>query len=222
VFIAVLAVYSCNSKSRAPGQNSAAMPELFGQSAGIAPAEYNAPDAAPDPSAVFIDAQAEPEFGVWIEDIGDMKIIVYKSDRIMEVFDGGNLAARFRIGLGFTPEGAKQREGDGRTPEGEYYVCIRNDRSKFYLSVGLSYPNIQDAQAGYDRGDIAAEQLEDITDAIESGRRPPWDTPLGGEIMIHGSGASRDWTAGCIALENEDMDYIWEHADIGTDVLILP
>lgn len=150
------------------------------------------------------------------------KIVILKSERLLYLYDSDTLCAKINIALGFTPEGHKQKEGDGKTPEGTYYICTRNDSSRFYLSLGLSYPNIEDAEKGLNEGLIPQSEYEEIKEAIEEGARPPWSTALGGEIMIHGSGTSSDWTAGCVATDNKDMDYLWQNCPLGTPVEILP
>lgn len=156
------------------------------------------------------------------ERLSSPSIIVKKCLRILELWDGDVLIASFFIGLGREPEGGKKREGDGRTPEGEYYICTRNDRSKFYLSLGLSYPNEEDARQALNNGMIDRETYKQIAYAIENKSCPPWNTPLGGEIMIHGMGSHSDWTAGCIAVENDVMDILWEYCPINTPVIIKP
>lgn len=150
------------------------------------------------------------------------KIVVKKSERILELWDNEELCATFPIGLGFAPEGHKKEEGDGKTPEGEYYVCVRNDKSRYYLSLGLSYPNKKDAQVGFDTKLIDRGMYDQIASAIDNQSKPPWNTPLGGEIMIHGMGAGRDWTLGCVAVENDVMDILWKQCSLGTRVTILP
>jgi murein L,D-transpeptidase YafK len=150
------------------------------------------------------------------------RLVVRKSARTLEVYCGGALAARMHVALGRDVSGPKTREGDQRTPEGVYRVCLRNPESKFHLSLGLDYPNAADAARGLAAGIVDQTQHGSIVRAIESGQRPPWDTPMGGEIMIHGGGSGRDWTAGCVALDDECMDYLWEIVPIGTVVEILP
>lgn len=150
------------------------------------------------------------------------KIVVKKADRTLQLWDGDKLWNSYPIGLGWEPLGDKQREGDGRTPEGVYYVCARNRFSRFYLSLGISYPNIEDAKEALESGLINESTYYQIEDAISSGDQPPWNTSMGGEIMIHGHGSSSDWTAGCIAVEDDIMDIIWENCSIGTTVIIEP
>ena len=132
----------------------------------------------------------------------------------------GEILFHCPVALGKCPTGHKRAEGDGRTPEGEYCVCTRNPNSKYHLSLGLSYPNAADAREAFSRGQIAQDVLDAILSAQEKGVRPPWDTPLGGFIMIHGGGAQQDWTAGCIALSDADMDRLWALCPLGTRVVI--
>lgn len=150
------------------------------------------------------------------------RIVVKKSARLLELWDGDALVGSYPAGLGWTPEGKKQKEGDGRTPEGDYYVCVRNDHSRFYLSLGVSYPGKADAKAALDEGRIGQAAYDRIAGAIDSGERPSWSTPLGGEIMIHGHGGDRDWTAGCVAVDNGVMDILWAACPLGTPIRILP
>jgi len=150
------------------------------------------------------------------------KIIVKKSERILELWDGDSLIDSYRIGLGWNPVGDKKKEGDGRTPEGTYYVCTRNNASRYYLSLGVSYPNKDDAMEALDEGLIDRSTYEQIADAIDRKSAPPWNTPLGGEIMIHGHGSYSDWTAGCVAVDNDVMDILWECCPIGTPIIIEP
>lgn len=149
-------------------------------------------------------------------------IRVYKADRYLELYDSETLTGRFGIGLGSEPIGRKKRGGDGRTPEGNYYVCTRNEKSRFYLSLGISYPNQDDAKRAFVENRITDFEYKEIIRLIHQGQRPPWDTGLGGEIMIHGGGNQGDWTAGCIAVNNKTMDILWNHCPIGTQVIIYP
>jgi len=149
-------------------------------------------------------------------------IVVKKEERLLELWQGENLLETFPIGLGRTPIGHKQTEGDGKTPEGEYYVCVKNSNSKYYLSLGVSYPNKEDASAALHDGRIDDQAYERIAAAIESERRPDWNTALGGAIMIHGGGSASDWTEGCVAVENEVMDILFDCCSMGTRITILP
>lgn len=153
---------------------------------------------------------------------GEVYIIVKKSERLLELWQGEKLIVSFSIGLGWEPEGHKQVEGDGKTPEGEYYVCVRNSNSSFYLSLGVSYPNKEDAAKALEDGRIDSNTYKRIANAIDKGQCPDWYTALGGEIMIHGCGGSSDWTAGCIAVDNDVMDYLFDCCPMGTKITILP
>jgi len=156
------------------------------------------------------------------EIIRSPKIVVKKSERKLELWDGDKLYGTYPVGLGWNPEGDKKVEGDGRTPEGTYYVCVRNANSRFYLSLGVSYPNKEDAKEALEAGMISQSVYNKIADAIDNKSCPPWDTPLGGAIMIHGMGSGSDWTAGCIAVDNDVMDILWKHCPVKTPIIIEP
>jgi murein L,D-transpeptidase YafK len=157
-----------------------------------------------------------------------LRIVVKKRERKLYLYrvESGKprLAKTYRIALGSTPVGHKQRQGDGATPEGEYYITHHNPKSNFYLSLGLSYPNASDAKAGLARGLISQAEYEAIMSAINAGSKPPQNTKLGGDIFIHGGGASqrRDWTLGCVALDNEDIKELFETVPAKTPVRIEP
>lgn len=129
-------------------------------------------------------------------------IQVHKADRKMYLLHNGDVLESYDIGLGFAPEGHKQFEGDGKTPEGTYYISHRNPKSRYHLSLGVSYPN--DA----DRANAAA-----------AGKAP------GGDIMVHGGPPrktnKRDWTAGCIAVTDREIEQIYAMVKPGTPIYIL-
>jgi hypothetical protein len=150
------------------------------------------------------------------------KIVVSKSARRLELHSGGRAVREYRVVLGGDPAGDKEREGDSRTPEGEFYVCVKNERSQFYRSLGLSYPNKEDAERGLRDGLITRAEYDRVVRAISRKRTPPWDTALGGEIYIHGGGTASDWTAGCVALDNADMLELFDSVPVGTPVRIEP
>lgn len=157
-----------------------------------------------------------------------VRVVVRKAARSLELrarFDGDAEEVSLLtcpVGLGGAPEGHKQREGDQRTPEGLYYVCTRNERSRFHLFLGLSYPGIPDAEAARAEGRLSEPEHQAIVAAIQGRRRPPWDTPLGGQIGIHGYGSGSDWTLGCVALEDEQIETLWAFCPLGTPVEVLP
>jgi murein L,D-transpeptidase YafK len=137
------------------------------------------------------------------------KIVVFKSERKMKFYSNGNLLKTYKISLGGNSLGDKEFEGDKRTPEGEYVINGKNHKSGYYKNLGISYPNKMD-----------------IREARNRNREP------GGDIKIHGlrngvgfiSKFQRwfDWTAGCIALTNSEVDEIYDAVEIGTPITILP
>ncbi|WP_233270388.1 L,D-transpeptidase family protein [Chachezhania sediminis] len=127
-------------------------------------------------------------------------IVVNKSARRIYLLNYDNVLKAYDVDLGFSPEGHKQFEGDGRTPEGTYQIDRRNPRSQFHLSVGISYPNDNDRAL-----------------AFAAGKRP------GGDIFIHGEPNNerpkkRDWTAGCIAVKNDEIEEIYVMVPLGTSI----
>lgn len=135
------------------------------------------------------------------------RIVVEKAARRMTLYQDDAAVRVYRVALGFAPEGDKAQEGDGRTPEGLFQIDRRNPQSSYYLSLGIDYP-----------------QPDDRARAAAEGVSP------GGDIFIHGqpNGLGRigaipyDWTAGCIALSDTEMDEIWAVTPIGTPVEIRP
>lgn len=132
------------------------------------------------------------------------EVRIHKSARRMELWHHNQVLHTYRIALGGNPFGHKERRGDSRTPEGVYEIDRRNPRSNFHLSLGISYPN-----------------EDDIARARAAGVDP------GGDIFIHGRGphfrrARGDWTDGCIAVTDSEMEHIYAMVPDGTRVVILP
>ncbi|MDU8927892.1 L,D-transpeptidase family protein [Alisedimentitalea sp. MJ-SS2] len=132
------------------------------------------------------------------------QVVVHKGARKMHLMHHDEVLKSYRIGLGFAPSGHKNYEGDGRTPEGSYVIDRRNPNSEFHLSVGISYPNPDDRKF-----------------ASSQGKSP------GGDIFIHGRPwknrkGGQDWTAGCIAVTNREIEEIYAMVRNGTPITITP
>ena len=151
-----------------------------------------------------------------------VKLVIEKAKHELSLLCDDKVWFRCDCGLGQVPTGHKDREGDFRTPEGQYYVCTRNEKSKYYLFLGLSYPGPDDAERGLQLGLINQDEHDQIKEAAVARKRPPWNTELGGMVGIHGSGNALDWTRGCIALDDNDMATIWQFCSLGTPVTIKP
>jgi lipoprotein-anchoring transpeptidase ErfK/SrfK len=149
-------------------------------------------------------------------------ILVKKGERQLLLSSAGKVVRTYKIGLGLSPLGDKVRSGDHRTPEGDFYIFTKNDKSAFYLSLGVSYPNVPHAERGLRDGLITRAQYNAIMRANKSKTTPPQNTRLGGTIYIHGNGAQSDWTWGCVALENEDVRELFSAVGVGTPVTIQP
>ena len=146
---------------------------------------------------------------------------VSKSAGLMTVFDGDKAVKSYRVISG-SVAGDKQREGDKRTPEGPLRVCMKNPHSKYVLSLGLDYPDPADAARGLRDGLIDQAAHDAIVEAHRTGRQPPWNTALGGEIMIHGCKGKRTGTLGCISMDDDAIRELYPAIDVGTPVTILP
>jgi len=137
------------------------------------------------------------------------KIVVEKSARQMHVYSGEELLKTYSISLGFEPTGHKQVEGDGKTPEGEYTIFGKNPHSSCYLNLGVSYPNATDRVV-----------------ANEMGQPPGGDIKIHGLLNGHGHIGKlhrwHDWTAGCIAVTNDEMKELYDNVPIGTTIVIQP
>jgi murein L,D-transpeptidase YafK len=150
------------------------------------------------------------------------KILVRKRDLQLMLFSDGKLVRSYHVGLGLSPVGDKVRQGDRRTPEGDFYVFTKNDKSAFYLSLGISYPNAEHAARGLRDRLITKPQYDAIMRALRAGRTPPQNTALGGGIYIHGNGSRSDWTWGCVALEDAEVRELFNSVPVGTPVRIEP
>lgn len=153
-------------------------------------------------------------------------ITVHKAARRLVLFEDGRCHREYAVALGRNAAADKCVEGDEATPLGEFYVCAKNPASRFLRSLCLSYPNAEDAERGLGAGLITQVEHAAILAAIRERRMPPQRTRLGGEIYIHGQGASertqrKDWTRGCIALDDASMLELYEHVALGTPVLIV-
>lgn len=178
---------------------------------------------------VAVVAVAWPLAAVWADGgsngYGLPSLEVWKGQRQMELRNAsGEVEARFPIVLGSAPRDTKRVQGDGRTPVGRYYIADKNEQSRFRRFLGINYPNVQDAERGYWDRLIDTRQWADIFIANLRGDSPPWNTRLGGRVGIHGFGGRPeipvDWTEGCIAVPDADIDYIFYRVPIGAPVVI--
>ena len=150
------------------------------------------------------------------------KIVVVKSKGVLIAYDKQNNEMKRYTVITGANTGDKEIEGDKKTPEGEFYICVKNTASKYHLSLGLSYPNIEDAERGLKAQLITKQQHDAIVTAIKKGGIPPWKTKLGGEIFIHGAKGERTDTAGCVSMTNADVEELFAQTALGAKVVIKP
>ncbi len=137
------------------------------------------------------------------------QILVYKSKRQLQLLSQNKVIKEYKIALGGHPTGHKEQEGDRRTPEGSYKIDLKRTNSQFYKSLRISYPNVQDRLQA---------KIKNVSP--------------GGDIYIHGLPKSfsfigefhlkRDWTLGCIAVTNPEIDEIFENVSLNTPITIYP
>jgi L,D-peptidoglycan transpeptidase YkuD (ErfK/YbiS/YcfS/YnhG family) len=149
-------------------------------------------------------------------------IVVRKSARNMALCKNGALVKNYQIGLGFTPTGDKNVEGDGKTPEGVFYAASKIPNSSYYKAFLVSYPDKDDATRGINAGLITASQKQQIDSAQNGCGIPPQKTPLGGEILVHGNGGGSDWTLGCVAGDDSVLDEVFAVLGARDTIVILP
>lgn len=152
----------------------------------------------------------------------DNYVVLRKSARNLALCKNGTLVANYRMGLGFAPLGDKQVEGDGKTPEGVFYVASLLPDSDYYKAFLISYPDKADAQRGLTAGIITQAQKNAIDTAQTQCATPPQTTALGGYVEIHGMGGDSDWTLGCAALDNIAVDALWAKLKVRDTIVILP
>lgn len=154
--------------------------------------------------------------------VKDDYVVVHKSKRNVALCKSGKLVKNLRSALGSKPVGDKSKEGDGKTPEGVFYVPRVLPNSSFYKAFLISYPSLDAASRGFAAGLISSSVRTQIQNAHASCTEPPQNTPLGGEIEVYGNGSGEDWTSGCVALEDKDVDVLWSAIGAGDSIVIIP
>ena len=149
------------------------------------------------------------------------RLVITKHAKTLVVCDGDEEVMRVPVVLGKN-RADKRREGDMATPEGEFYICYRNSDSKYHRFLGLSYPNLEDAERGLRDRLITRAEYEQIRGAMAQKKCPPWNTALGGEVGLHGPSPNKTWTHGCIAMSVEQIERLYDLLEIGDEVTILP
>jgi len=158
-----------------------------------------------------------------------VSVEVRKSERRLEARCARGAVVFMTVALGREPHGPKRQRGDLKTPEGDYRVAGPARASRFYRFIPIDYPSPADADLGRADGRLSESEYRRIMAAHAEGRPPPGRTPLGGELGFHGEGlrwrgdsADLDWTYGCLAVTDAEMDFLAERLEPGTPVRILP
>ncbi|MBM4366469.1 MAG: L,D-transpeptidase family protein [Deltaproteobacteria bacterium] len=152
--------------------------------------------------------------------------LVAKAERTLAVYEGDQLVDGTCFSTQLGPggdDGPKTRRGDLKTPEGWYRLTHRNPNSSYYRSLGVSYPNADDVTRSLAEGAITEDTAASLRASIARGQRASQGTAMGGDIFIHGNpwGSPFDWTLGCVAVMNDEMDVLYRLGDPGTSVIIV-
>ncbi|MFW5427175.1 MAG: L,D-transpeptidase family protein [Methylophagaceae bacterium] len=161
----------------------------------------------------------------------EVELIVIRSEHKLLIVKNDVVLNSFRVALGSGGRKAKLQRGDHTTPKGSYSIKRMRDSERFYSFLQLDYPSVNDAIIALKSKLITKADYNAILDAHIAGKIPPQDTPLGGSIGIHGIGVETqdrieihqiaDWTQGCIALRNGEVDVLKRYIKIGTEVTII-
>jgi len=161
----------------------------------------------------------------------DIELLVLRSQHELIVKQNGMTLRTFKVAFGSGGKKAKRREGDHTTPKGKYQINRVRDSDRFHVFIQLNYPNMNDAKRALKNHSISRQQYRDILDAHNKGKLPPQNTALGGAIGLHGIGLETkdkieihqvaDWTQGCIAMRNNEIEELSRYIDVGTAITII-
>lgn len=161
---------------------------------------------------------------------GDYDLLIKRSEQRLLVQKDGEVIRSFHVALGSGGGKAKQEVGDRRTPKGQYHIVQVRDSDRFHMFIQLDYPSVRDAIDALKAERISKDEYRDILDAHIFGKLPPQNTSLGGAIGIHGIGVETkdkleihqlaNWTQGCIALRNNEVEQLASYISKGTMVTI--
>jgi len=164
-------------------------------------------------------------------DVDKISLLLSQSQHTLYVKKGRFIVKSYKVALGSGGSGGKIREGDSRTPVGQYRITEVRNSDRFHLFMRLNYPNIKDAKRALSDKLITRQDYRAVLDAHIFGRQPPQNLVLGGAIGIHGIGEETqeklkihqniDWTEGCIALRNEEVEELSQYVSVGTEIHIV-
>jgi murein L,D-transpeptidase YafK len=181
--------------------------------------------AEPQPSDIALreESAAAPEC------LQIIRIEVGKRERILRAYCKRGAVVTMTVAIGRDEVGPKLRSGDDRTPEGKYRISGLPRQGRFHLFIPIDYPSEEDAVAARAEGRISEADYHRIIDAHGAGVPPPYDTALGGDLGFHGEGERwegdsehLDWTYGCVALSDDEIDFLASRTETGVTVWIYP
>lgn len=160
----------------------------------------------------------------------EYQLLISKKNNELIVEKAGEVVKKYRIATGKGGKGTKRKQGDSKTPQGVYRISKFKESDRFHYFIQLDYPNLVDAWYGYKNKVIDSKEFKRIASAYKNREIPPQNTKLGGFIGIHGLGQetkkklaihqAANWTEGCIALTNAEINDLRKFVDVGTAVII--
>jgi lipoprotein-anchoring transpeptidase ErfK/SrfK len=156
---------------------------------------------------------------VWVR---NPRVVVLLSKHRAHLFDGDRLIRTYPVDVGVASGGQILRAGDGRTPTGRFHIVSKNPDSPHHRFLGIDFPNGEAVAFGLRSGLISLGEASSILDHQSPAGGPRWGTALGGGLGIHGRRVGRDWTGGCVALSDRDVEELYDVLRIGDPVEILP
>lgn len=168
---------------------------------------------------------------IWAQASQSVELLLSRSEHKLIVMQGGTAVRSYKVALGSGGDNTKLLQGDNKTPTGNYKITTVRESDRFHLFLQLNYPNMSDATRALRTNTITREQYRNILDAHVFGQQPPQNTALGGAIGIHGIGMETDekvrihqnidWTQGCIALRNKEVEELSQFVSVGTPISII-
>lgn len=150
------------------------------------------------------------------------RVIILKSRHVAYLFDGSQIVWTYAVDVGVKGQRAEFDFLMGETPTGRFHVVTRNAASEHHRFLGLSYPDAASARRAHELGMVSIGEAETIHRSELVGACPPWNTALGGGIGLHGGRRGTDWTGGCVAFDDDDIEELFSVLRVGDPVEILP
>jgi murein L,D-transpeptidase YafK len=222
--LSVAAFIACGTWPAAERQEAESGAAVVGETPARESTSASQPGSEPSPELVVGDVSEAEATCLRID-----RIEVWKQKRMLRAYCKNGAVVAMDIAIGRQELGRKTSAGDNRTPEGRYRIVAPASEGRFHLFIPIDYPARADADIAWLEDRISGADYWRIVSALKEGLLPPQDTPLGGDIGFHGEGErwqgdsqNHDWTYGCIAVTDREIEFLAERIEIGVPVWIHP